>query len=113
MSSDRIVGHDDGLVLVLAHLVKSRYNWRNKVGSKSPLVLSSSNQPREGGGLDIAPLVELIHVVLKLHEGRECLDIGGKARDAHQGEVIDLEDALEVAVNGAHLLTEASVSTDA
>lgn len=47
-----------------------------------------------------------------LHEGREGLDVGAEAAEAHDQVVLVLEDALEVVGDGEELLAESSIAGD-
>ncbi len=52
---------------------------------------------------------ELLYSYYLVNNCLQCLHVGGETRDTHEAAVIDLEDTLEVGIDGHQLGRQASV----
>ena len=67
------------------------------------LVEGCGNQVGESGGLHLTAFLQRVHIHLEFHPGVEGLRISGEAGDTHEAGFVDLEDSLEVAIDGHEL----------
>ena len=74
------------------------------------LVERRGHQVGEGGGLHVSALLQRVQVHLELHPRVERLCVRGQAGDTHEAALIDLEDSLEVAIDGHQLSGQTRVS---